>query len=70
MKTNEDGLTMEAWLTAVDRHVLALCGLTHGDLADFPIWDLWADGVAPAEAAAICLVDWNDFPEDLLGGAL
>lgn len=64
---NEDGLTFAQWNVKVDAVLLSLCGLTAGDLADYPSYDLWNDSVPPAEAAEVCLFEWNDFPEDLLG---
>lgn len=64
---NDDGLTFAQWQRKVNRWVLGICGVTTEDLADYPSWDLWADGVSPREAAEICLVDWNDFDPDLLG---
>ena len=63
--TNEDGLTFDQWQLRVDNMLLGMCGLTADDLADYPSYDLWADGVSPKEAAMICLEDWNDFPSDL-----
>lgn len=64
---NEDGLTLDQWLKAVDWHLLAMSGMTAECLADYPTYDMWNDSVPPAEAAQVCLVEWNDFPEDLLG---
>ncbi len=64
--TNTDGLTLAAWLDKVDHELVHLCDMPHDCLADFPIWDLWNDDVSPAEAAYICLVEWNDFPSDLI----
>lgn len=66
MDVNEDGLTFEAWLKEVDRYLLRICGLTAECLADWPSRDNWTDGLAPAEAAAVCLLEWNDFPGNLL----
>jgi hypothetical protein len=63
---NEDGLTFAQWQVQVDRHLVDLCGLTAGCLADYPSYDLWNDSVPPLEAARICLSEYNDFPEDLL----
>jgi hypothetical protein len=65
MDTNEDGLTLGQWLKAVDAHLLGVIGLTHRDLADFPSYDSWADGLTPVEGAYICAVEYSDMPEDL-----
>jgi hypothetical protein len=69
MDTNENGLTFDDWIRDVDQELIRICGLGSRDLADFPSWDLWHDGVPPVEAAGVCLVEWNDYPTDLLEGA-
>lgn len=66
MDVNTDGLTLATWLGKVDHELIRLCDLTHDCLAEFPIRDLWADGVDPVEAAHVCLLEWNDFPADLI----
>ena len=63
---NIDGLTLAKWLGQVDHELIRLCDMPSGCLADFPAWDLWADGVSPAEAARVCLLEWNDYPADML----
>lgn len=60
MQTNEDGLTLEAWMAKVDGTIMAICGLTSGDIADWGWWDAWADGLTPDEAAECALEE--DFP--------
>jgi hypothetical protein len=64
---NEDGLTFAQWNAKVDAVLLSLCGLDSGCLADAPYYDMWNDSVPVAEAAHEVLVEWNDYPEDLLG---
>lgn len=65
METNELGLTFDQWQLHVDNVLIGMCGLVAGDLADYPSYDLWADGVTPREAAMYCLEEYNDFPPDL-----
>lgn len=59
-------LSFADWNTAVDRELIRLAGLTADCLADYPSYDLWNDGLTPREAAEECLVEWNDFPADLI----
>jgi len=72
METNYEGFTMAEWLREVDAVILKIVGLTHEDLADFPIYDLWSDGTSPTDAAYECLVEWNDMDpglfEEMLNG--
>lgn len=63
---NSDGLTMAVWLRLVDLVLLGKVGVTHADLADFPIYDLWVDSVPPAEAAETVAVEWNDLNKKVL----
>ena len=62
---NHRGETLNQWLAQVDRHVGAIAGLTHSDLADQPWYDWWADDVEPREAAIMLLED-EGFPMELL----
>lgn len=55
------GGSFKEWLSAVDRSLLATCGLTHMDLADQTWRDWYDDGVRPDEAAEMCLED-EGFP--------
>jgi len=61
MKTNDNGLTMAQWLVKVDAVLEGICGLGHRDLADFPIYDMWADGCSAREGAESAL-EYSDFP--------
>jgi hypothetical protein len=61
---NEDGLTFAQWNVKVDAELRKLCGLTAACLADYPSYDLWNDSVPPAEAAEVCLCEWNDWDPD------
>lgn len=63
---NDDGLTFDEWLAEVDAVIGRKIGLTSADLADFPSWDLWHDGVSPADGAAEC-VERDDTFGDLAG---
>ena len=51
MKTNDDGLTFEAWYKLADATVSDVCGLGLDDLPDGPSRDAWTDGVPAAEYA-------------------
>ena len=70
MDTNEDGLTLKQWVAAVDKVLVGVCGLTSGDLADFPIYDSWCDGLTAVEGAFVCAVEYSDMPEDLFWGGV
>lgn len=63
---NEDGLTFAEWQKAVDRELIRLCDMPADCLADYPAYDMWNDSVPPLEAAVECLVEWNDYPADLI----
>ena len=54
-------LAFWTWLGQADRQLLALCGLTHLDLADQTWRDWYEDGVTAAEAARSALED-EGFP--------
>jgi hypothetical protein len=59
---NAYGDTFNAWVRKVNTELVEICGLDTDSLADFPSADLWADDNTPAEAARVCLEDWNDTP--------
>jgi hypothetical protein len=65
IETNDDDLTFEAWMEAVDAEIQRVVGLTTSDLADCCFADMWSDGCPPTEAAAECLRE-NDAPEELI----
>lgn len=65
-RENADGYTFAQWMFEVDIALVDRCGVTAACLADYPSHDLWSDGASPAEAAETCLIEWNDFPADLL----
>lgn len=58
-------MTFEQWLAAVDREVIAICGISVHELPDWDFWNAWNDGVPPEEAAEEVLIN-ADFPIDLL----
>lgn len=51
--TNDDGLTFEAWVKAIDALLIRQTGLRHSDFADAPYRDNWADGVPPEEMLSV-----------------
>lgn len=63
-------MTFEQWLTRVDEILQEELGLTSSDLVDFPSRSLYDSGVSPEAAAAECLVEWNDFPYEMLSPRL
>ena len=63
-----DGRTMGEWLAQVDGIVNKRCGISVHDLADFPIWHCWDDGMTPENGADEALnnddLPWLEtFPE-------
>lgn len=58
-------MTFQEWLREVDRELLAICGLTHRDLADYLYRDAFDDECEPSEVAVSVLED-NDFPFEAL----
>lgn len=61
---NERGQTFEQWMTHVDRYIARIAGgLTSGDLADQPYYDMFLDEV-PAKDAAILALEEEGFPFD------
>jgi len=59
-------MTFDEWITEVDEEIGGICGLSTDDLADAPYYDNWNAGTTPEDMAQIVLVEYNDFPEDLL----
>ncbi len=47
--------TFEAWMDAVDRHLVTQIGLTHRCLADVTWRDWYEDDLSPAEAAGLAI---------------
>jgi len=47
--------TFESWLAKVDSAVVRRIGLGVDDLEDFPYYDLFEDGMTPAETARLVL---------------
>ena len=60
-KTNDNGVTFQAWFNRADQAVHAVCGLGLDDLADGPSYDAWSDGVEPDDYAHDLLVE-EGFP--------
>ena len=50
-----NGKTMKQWLNEVDAIINGQIGMSVHDLADFPIYDYWSDGVPPSEGAYLAL---------------
>ncbi len=56
-------MTFEQWMSAVDRVLGGICGLSHDDLADQTWYDWYNSGMTPEEAADECL-DNEGFPNE------
>ena len=54
-----------AFTRAVDAILLDRVGLSSSCLADWGYWDAWDDGMEPV-LAAHDVMQWNDYPDDLL----
>lgn len=50
-----DVSTFEAWMDAVDRHLVSQIGLTHQCLTDMTWRDWYDDDLSPAEAAGLAI---------------
>jgi hypothetical protein len=61
-------MTFKQWLQEVDKVLLKKCFLTHMDLADAPYRDMYDADEDPEDAAMTVLVDYNDYPTDLVDG--
>lgn len=59
-EAHED-LGFALWLVWLDVALREACGLTHHDLSDFSMRDLYDDGVAPKEAAQQALANDDTF---------
>lgn len=59
-------MTFEEWKNEVDDEIMGICGLSADDLADAPYYDNYEGGTEPKDMARIVLVEYNDFPEDLM----
>ncbi len=66
LNPNEDGLIFSEWLVLVDRELVRMCEFPSSCLADAPLYDMWNDSVPAREAAECVLVEWNDFPGELI----
>lgn len=44
-------MTFEQWKAAVNREVIALCGMSCDDLSDVDFWSMHDDGESPKHAA-------------------
>ena len=62
MSTNPE---FQQWMKQVDGELIAICGLSHDDLADCTYYDYFLAGIDPREAAELVL-EYNDFPMELL----
>lgn len=54
------------WLRKVSAVLEACTGLGVNDLADAPYRDYFGDEMAPHEAAALVLSEWNDADDELM----
>lgn len=59
---NDDGVTFESWLRAVDRALYRAVGVTHHDLSDAGYWDAWAACTSAAQMARDAIAN-----DDLFG---
>lgn len=50
-------MTFEQWMKKVNAKLVATCGLESSDLADIAYYDLFEDGLSPAEAAKEALAE-------------
>jgi hypothetical protein len=66
LNPNENGLIYDEWMRLVDQVLIGICGLDSTCLADGPSYDSWNDGLTPVDYAEVLLVEWNEFPADLL----
>lgn len=58
-------MSFDAWFDAVDREIVAICGLGVNDLPDQPYRDWYNDEMPPREAAMYALED-SGAPDELL----
>jgi hypothetical protein len=54
------------FMARCDKVLAGAVGLTSSDLGDANWYDYYEDEMDPREAAVRCLLDYNDFPSDLI----